>query len=248
MATNIQERRSLEKRARRRKIQRVARRIFSERGFAGATIEEIARKAGLSVGAIYLYFKSKEELYVSLLQESLELLLDELERIGAAPSDPRAQLRAIWERFGTWCETFKEFHRLVLLQSNGSGREGGSAEVVSALGQAVHRTFALLSRVVEEGIALGIYREDCRDTAPDLLWGSFLGLVVLGEARASLELPVAEMATDSRANAGKPEPGTSASPPNGVVVQPIAAATPAPAAPVDGWRQHFDTLERGLLA
>mgnify|MGYP002139961465 CR=1 FL=1 len=45
--------------------------MLTERGYAGASIELIARAAQLSVGAIYLYFRSKEDLYVSLIEDTL---------------------------------------------------------------------------------------------------------------------------------------------------------------------------------
>jgi AcrR family transcriptional regulator len=45
--------------------------VFIERGFARASIEQIAKQAQLSVGAIYLYFQSKEDLHVLILETSL---------------------------------------------------------------------------------------------------------------------------------------------------------------------------------
>ena len=69
--TNAQERKAQERQARRRRIQEAARTVFAERGYGGASIELIARAAQLSVGAIYLYFRSKEDLYVSLIEDTL---------------------------------------------------------------------------------------------------------------------------------------------------------------------------------
>src|SRR5256885_1243159 len=123
MATSITERRQLDRAARRRKIQRVARRIFAERGFAGTTIEDIARKANFSVGAIYLYFKSKEDLYLSLLQESLTEFQIEVATVLATADDARAQLRAVWDLFVRFARTFKELFRLFLV-SDGHDIEG----------------------------------------------------------------------------------------------------------------------------
>jgi AcrR family transcriptional regulator len=69
--TNAQERKAQERQARRRRIQEAARTVFTEKGYAGASIELIARAAQLSVGAIYLYFRSKEDLYTSLVEDTL---------------------------------------------------------------------------------------------------------------------------------------------------------------------------------
>src|SRR5580704_11172391 len=79
--TNAQERKAQERQARRRRIQEAARSVFSERGYAGASIELIARAAQLSVGAIYLYFRSKEDLYVSLIEDALTVFDVEMGQI-----------------------------------------------------------------------------------------------------------------------------------------------------------------------
>ena len=47
----------------RERIVSAAIRVFTERGY-GATIQDVVRDSGLSVGAIYTYFKSKEELFL----------------------------------------------------------------------------------------------------------------------------------------------------------------------------------------
>ena len=46
-----------------------ARTVFAEAGIEGASIREIAKKAGYTPGAIYSYFESKEAIYAALLVE-----------------------------------------------------------------------------------------------------------------------------------------------------------------------------------
>ena len=53
--------------ARRNQILDAATRIFAEKGFARATIKEIAREAGIADGTIYIYFKHKNELMLGLM-------------------------------------------------------------------------------------------------------------------------------------------------------------------------------------
>ncbi|GAA4902546.1 TetR family transcriptional regulator [Actinomycetospora succinea] len=45
-----------------------ARRVFAERGYGPASVEEIARTAGVSVGSVYVHFASKEALFTALLE------------------------------------------------------------------------------------------------------------------------------------------------------------------------------------
>jgi AcrR family transcriptional regulator len=60
--------------ARRELVLAAARSAFFDLGLEGASMREIARRAGYTAGAIYSYFESKEEVYAALLSESLERL------------------------------------------------------------------------------------------------------------------------------------------------------------------------------
>ncbi len=71
----IYERKQREKERRRQEILAAARHVFSKKGFNSATMEEIASKAELSPGTLYLYFKNKEELHTSLSIDLLEHLV-----------------------------------------------------------------------------------------------------------------------------------------------------------------------------
>jgi AcrR family transcriptional regulator len=51
-------------------ILQAARRVFAERGFEQATMEEIARAAGVAKGTLYLYYPSKQDVYSAALQRS----------------------------------------------------------------------------------------------------------------------------------------------------------------------------------
>ena len=44
-----------------------AKAVFFEKGYFSATIDEIARRADITKGTVYLYFKSKDDLYASLM-------------------------------------------------------------------------------------------------------------------------------------------------------------------------------------
>lgn len=62
--------------AKRTHILSAAREVFEQHGLDGASIREIAKRAGYTPGAIYSYFAAKEEIYGALLAESLERLND----------------------------------------------------------------------------------------------------------------------------------------------------------------------------
>src|ERR1700686_5401720 len=53
-----------------------ARIVFAEYGYAQASMRAIARQAGISVGGLYLYFKNKEDLYLTFMQDWMDNLKD----------------------------------------------------------------------------------------------------------------------------------------------------------------------------
>src|SRR6266540_582391 len=75
----------------RERILGAAERIFARRGFFHARVSEIAREAGVADGTIYLYFKSKDELLISLFESRMErvttALAAAIEGAGPAPRD-----------------------------------------------------------------------------------------------------------------------------------------------------------------
>jgi AcrR family transcriptional regulator len=73
--------------ARRDLILAAARAAFLESGLEGASLREIAKRAGYTPGAIYSYFASKEEMYAALLGESLERLNAWVTQAAVAPTD-----------------------------------------------------------------------------------------------------------------------------------------------------------------
>lgn len=76
----------------RQNITRAAIKVFGEKGYKQTTMREVAQKAGMSVGAIYLYFKNKERLYLELMAEEAADLQQRLERL--RNEEPCAALHA----------------------------------------------------------------------------------------------------------------------------------------------------------
>jgi AcrR family transcriptional regulator len=68
----FEKRRKREKESRKSAILKAARKLFFEKGFKSVTVESIAKKAELSKGAVYLYFKSKDEIYSQILLNEID--------------------------------------------------------------------------------------------------------------------------------------------------------------------------------
>ena len=77
----------------RERILVAAERIFARHGFFAARVSDIAREAGVADGTIYLYFKSKDDLLISLFENRMKQVNDRL-RQAIADRPPTEQLRA----------------------------------------------------------------------------------------------------------------------------------------------------------
>ena len=75
-----------------REICAAALEVFTEKGFAAAKLDEIARRAGVSKGTLYLYFKDKEELFRAVVRDTVSPNIDHLRDAIMAAGLPFAQI------------------------------------------------------------------------------------------------------------------------------------------------------------
>jgi AcrR family transcriptional regulator len=66
--------------------------VFAERGFAAARLEEIARRAGVSKGTLYLYFKDKEDLFRAVVRDTVAPNIDAVQQAVLASGLPFADV------------------------------------------------------------------------------------------------------------------------------------------------------------
>lgn len=93
------------KQARPQELLDAALELFVEKGFAATRAEEVAQRAGVSKGTLYLYFPSKEELFKALIRQRLSGLIAEgLDHVGSFEGPSPALLQTLimgwWERLG----------------------------------------------------------------------------------------------------------------------------------------------------
>ena len=192
-----QERKQQEKQLRRRRIQQAARAVFDERGFAKTSIEMIAKSSSLSVGAIYLYFQSKEDLYASLLEESLGQMDETLQTLGAANAD----LRTVLASLSAWMTQDQESARVFRLLATPGIQSQLSTEVKDAVRDGLGKLRAHLSAAIARGIHTGAYRAISADGAAEQVWATLLGWLEYGDFRRNLGETEIDVATLSIAAA-----------------------------------------------
>jgi len=175
----IKERKERERERRKQQIIVAAKRVFSDKGFNRATMEDIAREAELSPGTLYLYFKNKEELYASLSVRILQYINIRMEHVvTTAATGPQEKLaRLIEAMFDVY-----EFDPLTIinmlhLQSSDS-LKNLSPELITQLQDLSRKSMEAIALVFEEGIKAGLFIKKHPMEMADIFWSLFSGIVV----------------------------------------------------------------------
>jgi len=74
-------------------ILRAAIDVFAERGYFNAQVADVARSAGVAAGTVYLYFRSKDDLLISIFERGMKEALAEGRDLASRVRDPRQRLR-----------------------------------------------------------------------------------------------------------------------------------------------------------
>ena len=136
--------------------------VFSETGFAGARVEDIAARAGLSKGAVYLYFESKEEMLKALVRRLADRVVGAAETLVATQpqADAEKTLRMLVTFMATQLSDPKvsAAPRLVLAEAQRFPEIGALyRDAVIARGR------QLLARLCDLGVAQGTFRNIDRE-------------------------------------------------------------------------------------
>jgi AcrR family transcriptional regulator len=81
-----------------------SRRLFGERGFAGAPLEEVVREAGVTRGALYHHFPSKEALFLAVFEDVEQEVVARVRADAQGGADPRARVRLGMRAFLLACQ------------------------------------------------------------------------------------------------------------------------------------------------
>jgi AcrR family transcriptional regulator len=104
---------------RREVIERVATEIFAERGYAGASIDEIARRAGVSAPVIYDHFASKRDLHQRLLERTRDELLAMWRTALAGTESPAVRIPRAIDAWASYVEAHPFAARMYFRESSG---------------------------------------------------------------------------------------------------------------------------------
>jgi TetR/AcrR family transcriptional regulator, fatty acid metabolism regulator protein len=151
-----------------RQIIDAAVRVFARKGYWNSRVSDIAREAGIAAGTIYLYFKTKEDILITLFREKMAEFVSAVWRAIAEESDVIAKIRRLVYLHFEILERHPELAEVVQVELRHGQKffRGPAAQEIAAY-------FALIASVLEEGVAAGHFRRDLPvNVATKMLFGA----------------------------------------------------------------------------
>jgi TetR/AcrR family fatty acid metabolism transcriptional regulator len=130
-------------------------RVFARNGYYNSRVSDIAREAGIASGTIYLYFRTKDEILVTLFREKMAEWVARARRQIAVEPDAVSKIRRLITLHLTLLEQNPELAEVLQVELRQGQKffRGASAHEVSSY-------FDLIAGILEEGIAAGQMRAD----------------------------------------------------------------------------------------
>lgn len=164
--------------------------VFAERGFAAARLDDVAARAGVSKGTLYLYFPSKEDLFKAVIRAAILPNLERAERMIAEVPGPSF---ALLERLLAMVAELIATTRAAIIPKLVIAEAGNFPELAAFYHrEVIQRGFGLLANLLERGVARGEFRPLNLDHAVRLIAAPLLMSAVWRsafDAVAPLDVP-----------------------------------------------------------
>jgi len=138
-------------------ILKAAAREFAEQGIAGARTDAIAREARVNKALIYYYFKDKESLYGSVLDDAFAGLKTTVLRVLDGDRAPREKILAYVGAYFDFIAS-NQFYPRLMQREMMRAKEGKSQHIEKVIQSYIQPIFVRVSEVMREGIARGEFR------------------------------------------------------------------------------------------
>lgn len=157
----------------RAKLVDVARQLFAKKGVEDTTMNDIAQASKKGRRTLYTYFKSKEQIYMAVVESELEMLSDQLEKAAGKPMSPD---KKIMELIMTHLDAIK-----MVVYRNGTLRADFFRDIwrVEAMRKEFDRKeVTLFRRILQEGKEQGLFDIDNVEITADILHYCIKGIEV----------------------------------------------------------------------
>ncbi|MCX7982251.1 MAG: TetR/AcrR family transcriptional regulator [Syntrophales bacterium] len=165
---------------RRQTILRAARKLFFEKGFKNVTVESIAKKANISKGAVYLHFKSKDEIYTHLLLSEVDRHQKLIKSIVEEKNRASESIRKIALSYVEFFLNDPELFRILMNYMLNPEHLDLTEEMDKKLVTAVNRNIDAISELINAGIEAGEFPRPINVFHHrNIIWGMINGIIAL---------------------------------------------------------------------
>jgi AcrR family transcriptional regulator len=180
----IKERKEREKERRRQQIMVAARRIFSDKGFSRATMEDIANEAELSAGTIYLYFKNKDELCASLTLRILQYLQMRVEHVyNEKKLDIKDKIDSLKEALYDVYVFDPLILRNMFHLHSSETFQNLSSELLDEINRLSRKAIRTIGMIFKDSLSDGVFADRDATEIAYVVWAVFSGLALWEESR-----------------------------------------------------------------
>jgi AcrR family transcriptional regulator len=172
------------KEQRKRLLMDAAKELFFEKGYRDTTIEMITERAGVSTGAFYLYFKSKEAIYMTLYADGIDIFHRMAEQAISWPGmSALAKMSAIAHAYHRFYIEYTEYFDILAFIHMYETKLNERSEMSAALDAKAIALLKMIEGIIKEGIESGELEPMDTWQATNVLWGMMDGLVMLAERK-----------------------------------------------------------------
>jgi TetR/AcrR family transcriptional regulator len=179
----------IERRRRERDLRRelaidAAMSIYEEEGYHAITMEKIAERSELSRAALYLYFKSKDEIVISAIVPHSDYFASILQEVyDSRESIKEELLEKLWECFQSFYEKDPVVFTAWQLFHESETIGNLAAELRDILLESGKKVVALQHKIVEYAVAEKIFIQCDHRALSEVIWSTFLGIVYVERSK-----------------------------------------------------------------
>ena len=137
------------------RIIQAATKIFAKKGFYQSKISEIAKEAKVADGTIYIYFENKDDILISLFEEQMKAVIDNMEDQLSGINDPAEKLERFASTHLDLIENNKDMAEIIqveLRQSDKFMKEYRNEKFIQYLN--------IIEDIISEGQQMGLFKKD----------------------------------------------------------------------------------------
>ncbi len=174
----INERKEREKEQRREEIISAAEKIFFDKGLQAATMDEIAEAAELGKSTLYLYYRSKEDLYLAVLIRGSQIMYKMFSK-ALSTGEPTLKLIAnLGEAYYDYFKEYRNYFRMFYFFENPQLHTQVSEEMQANCAEQNGRIWQLIINLIQRGIDEGVIQKNLNPKqVAIMLWSNSNGLM-----------------------------------------------------------------------